>query len=126
MRHLSIATAVLLVMGWGATCGFSAAAENPKSATVDYVREPLPPGFQVINSEREGPVFANAAGHTLYVWPRQSTRNAFAGEAPGGVNCYDVHYRVTAGIIANHAITRRAMNCPMPTLGPLAFKNGRL
>lgn len=34
----------------------------------DYIREPLPPGFQVIGSELDGPIFADAKGRTLYRW----------------------------------------------------------
>jgi predicted lipoprotein with Yx(FWY)xxD motif len=58
----------------------------------------MPPGFQVINTELEGPVFADAAGHTLYTWPSQTQRNSNVGEVAGKPECYDIHYRVTAGI----------------------------
>lgn len=79
----------------------AAAAEGNRSALdrmrEDFVQEPMPPGFQVILSEVEGPVFADADGRTLYTWPLQSQRNAKAGEIQGKPACYDERYRLTAG-----------------------------
>src|SRR6056297_3222938 len=49
---------------------------------------PLPPGFQVIVNELEGPVFADAEGRTLYEWPQHVMRNGYSGEAPGIPACY--------------------------------------
>ena len=34
-----------------------------------YRQVEMPPGFQVVSTELEGPVFANEAGMTLYKWP---------------------------------------------------------
>ena len=93
MRYLKIVTAVILV----ASCGFAAAAENRKTESMDYIREPMPPGFQVVNTEIEGPVFADAAGHTLYTWPRLGLRGGSAGEDEGKPGCYDEHYRENVG-----------------------------
>ena len=91
-----ILTAVFLVVGCLASS--MAGAASPKLETEAYVREPMPPGIQVIDTELEGPVFANAQGHTLYMWPSQIQRNSSVGEAAGKAECYDVHYRETAGI----------------------------
>jgi hypothetical protein len=43
-----------------------------------YVAAPMPPGVQVVDTENEGPVFANADGKTLYSWPLSSPQ-----ERPG-------------------------------------------
>src|SRR5262249_51625474 len=98
MRRLRVLTAAISAVACVAACGLAGAAPTPKTDTEDYVREPLPPGFQVINTELEGPVFADAAGHTLYTWPSQTQRNSSVGEVAGKPECYDIRYRVTAGI----------------------------
>ena len=61
---------------------------------------PMPPGFQVLVSELEGPVFADAAGRTLYQWPQHRLRNGYSGEAPGTPACYGEPRRVTAGLMS--------------------------
>src|SRR5690606_31175872 len=43
----------------------------------------MPPGFQVVSSTLEGPVFADAQGRTLYTWPAKRLRNGYAGETQG-------------------------------------------
>src|SRR5689334_5283544 len=92
---LGCATAPLL----SASVSKAASSERTASKTENYVAEPMPDGIQVINSELEGPVFADAAGHTLYRWPARNTRNArVAGENPKIPLCYDEHYRETAGL----------------------------
>ena len=63
----------------------------------DYIREPLPPGFQVIATELDGPVFADANGRTLYVWPLKQARSSFVGEQPGKPTCGDTKYTRSAG-----------------------------
>src|SRR5258708_6221177 len=63
----------------------------------DYVRAPMPPGFQVFVNEIEGPVFADAQGHTLYAWPKASLRNGNAGEDIGKPTCGDEVLRETSG-----------------------------
>lgn len=90
---LSALAAVMCAVA-GSPC--AAAASNPP-AKEDYLREPMPAGFQVIVTEVEGPVFADAQGRTLYTWPAQQQRNGNLGEAPGKPECYDVRYRETIG-----------------------------
>lgn len=92
MRHLRILTAALFAL----TSGAAVAAD--KSDKEQYVREPMPAGVQVINTELEGPVFADAKGRTLYTWPAQTQRNGNLGEVEGKPECYDIKYRETAGI----------------------------
>lgn len=61
---------------------------------------PLPEGFQVVPTELEGPVFADANGRTLYKWPLQILRNGYSGETPGIPACYDDVLTVTAGLMS--------------------------
>ena len=70
------------------------------SVKEDYVREPLPPGFQVIVSELEGPVFADAQGHTLYKWPKMQLRNGDAGEVENKPTCGDQPIRESSGFLS--------------------------
>ena len=44
---------------------------------------PMPPGFQIMVTEQEGPVFADSRGHTLYQWPVRQLRNGPVGERKG-------------------------------------------
>ena len=79
---------------WAASSG--ASKVESASNTENYVAEPMPEGIRVVISELEGPVFADAAGSSLYTWPSRNTRNArVVGEAPGVPGCYDTKYRET-------------------------------
>ncbi len=84
-----------LMVGLFAFAGCYADAGNLKE---DYVREPMPPGFGVVVSEIEGPVFADAQGHTLYVWPKRGLRAGSAGEDFGKVICGNDVTRESAGV----------------------------
>ena len=64
----------------------------------DYVREPMPPGIQVIQTELEGPVFADASGRTIYVWPLNAVRNGDLGDRKGDPNCGDKVERLSSGL----------------------------
>lgn len=75
----------------------SAAAAEQKE---DFVRAPMPPGFQVVISELDGAVFADANGRTLYEWPTQGLRNGNAGEIPNKPTCTDQVYRENAGLMS--------------------------
>lgn len=66
----------------------------------DYVREPLPPGFQVVITEMDGPVFATASGQTVYTWPRRKLRNGDAGEVEGKPTCGDEVARENTGFLS--------------------------
>lgn len=77
-----------------ALAGAQAYAADPKE---DYVRAPIPPGFQVVVSEVEGPIFANAQGRTLYVWPKRSLRAGVQGEDLGKPTCSDQVVRESSG-----------------------------
>jgi hypothetical protein len=81
-RHGRIIAALL-----SASC---AAARADSASTVEsYVSVPMPPGFKAVISELEGPIFADASGHTLYMWPSKKLRNGYSGEMKGKPACYD-------------------------------------
>ena len=91
-RQLFTACALVVV----ATSAFAAGSSQKE----DYVRAPMPPGFQVTISEIEGPVFADAKGRTLYNWPTQTLRNGNAGEIPNKPTCTDQRYKVNSGLMS--------------------------
>ena len=68
----------------------------------DYVRTPLPPGIQVVETELEGPVFADSRGHTLYTWKLKNLRNGDTGDRKksGKSECTDVVYKETTGYMS--------------------------
>ncbi len=69
-------------------------------AVEEYVAVPMPPGFRVESTELDGPVFADASGHTLYEWPSHKLRNGYSGETQGNPACYDEVSTVTAGLMS--------------------------
>src|SRR5205814_9660583 len=91
-RSLSIAVAL------ASFAGASLAAD--KKVTEDYVHVPIPPGIQVVPSELEGPVFADAQGHTLYIWPLTSLRVGFAGDGKNKTSCTGEISTKTAGLMS--------------------------
>ena len=100
-RTLTIGVCALALVGFAGVAATGIAADSAgKRMTEDYVRVPMPPGVQVLNSELEGPVFADAAGHTLYIWPLTSLRVGFAGEGKNKVGCTDEVAKVTGGMMS--------------------------
>src|SRR5690348_1087200 len=74
------------------------AAGPAKQAPVEaYIQEPMPAGVSVVGTEMDGPVFTNAQGHTLYVWPQRSLDGGLVGEAKGKPACDDTRYTKTMG-----------------------------
>jgi predicted lipoprotein with Yx(FWY)xxD motif len=73
-----------------------------KSAEVkeQYEPVPMPPGFQIVVTEQEGPVFADARGHTLYTWPVRQLRNGPVGERKGQPSCDKTVYTVNSGLMS--------------------------
>jgi predicted lipoprotein with Yx(FWY)xxD motif len=61
---------------------------------------PLPPGFRVMATELDGPVFADSRGMTLYKWQLKALRNGSAGERKSEPACYDVKTTETAGLMS--------------------------
>jgi predicted lipoprotein with Yx(FWY)xxD motif len=67
----------------------------------EYVREPMPPGFQVVPTLLEGPVYTDKNGRTFYRWQIRSLRNGDTGDRQGGAsNCTDQVYTETAGLMS--------------------------
>lgn len=66
-----------------------------------YFKEAMPPGLQVIVTELEGPVFADAQGHTLYKWELRALRNGATGDRQGRPSaCTSEVLRVSAGLMS--------------------------
>jgi predicted lipoprotein with Yx(FWY)xxD motif len=76
------------------------AAADSAGIVESYVSVPMPPGFKVVISELEGPIFADARGHTLYMWPSKKLRNGYSGEMKGKPACYDEVRKETAGLMS--------------------------
>lgn len=98
MRLLRNALSVgAVVIGGVVGLGAYAASQTAKE---DYIPEPMPPGFQVVVTDLEGPVFADARGHTIYKWPKKDLRNGVAGEVQGKPTCGETPTRENAGLMS--------------------------
>src|SRR3569833_1133075 len=66
----------------------------------DYIHEPFPPGVQIVQTELEGPVYADAGGHTLYQWQLKNLRNGDTGDRKksGTSACTNEVYKETSGM----------------------------
>ncbi len=81
MRFALIAAALI---------GLSAQAMAAGARNVEgYAQVPMPPGFQVVNTELEGNVFADAKGRTLYKWIFKPARVGASGDPRGKATCTD-------------------------------------
>lgn len=87
----------LLALTMGALCTGAVAAERVTETPADV---PMPPGFQVLATELEGPVFADAKGRTLYSWPIRAMRNGFAGDPANRSVCGDEVVLKSAGLMS--------------------------
>lgn len=98
--QMQLAVAMGVVAGLAAQAIFdpAVAAQRGKAEVENYVREAMPPGFQIIVTELEGPVFATSEGKTIYRWPVGGMRNGSTGEGAGKPACYDVQYKETVGL----------------------------
>ncbi len=94
VRNAFVLGAIVLV----AAATGAMAQQRAKLGLEDYVREPMPPGFQVMQTELEGPVFADASGKTLYVWPLNAVRNGDLGDRKGDPACDDTVQKVNTGL----------------------------
>lgn len=98
MQCLRALTAAFSVAACLASYSASGLAASAKQGMSDYPDEPMPPGFQVIMTELEGPVFADATGHTFYKWPKHYMRQTYGGEDVKQTACTDVPNKVSAGL----------------------------
>ena len=94
LRNVVTVSAAVFVL---ALAHAHAASSNLKE---DFIKTPLPPGFQVITTDIEGPVFANAQGLTLYKWPKKANRNGDAGEIEYKPTCDNTIYRESSGLMS--------------------------
>lgn len=95
VMHLSAAMVAMVIL----SPSHSQPSDQPPS--VKTFSDPvMPPGFQIVGSELAGPVFANASGQTLYIWPQKNLRNGYSGEAKGQIACYDEVRDTTAGLMS--------------------------
>src|SRR5690349_9218009 len=65
----------------------------------EYLRVPMPPGFNVEHTELEGPVYADAKGMTLYYWPHDTLRNGVTGDSKNQSDCTFEKTTHTAGLM---------------------------
>ncbi len=65
-----------------------------------YMHVSMPPGFRVVLTELDGPVFADSKGRTLYDWPRRSLRNGAAGDNKDESECSYTKSTAGAGIMS--------------------------
>ena len=89
---------VALTAGVATLAGVAFAAEQ--KLVEDYAKVPMPPGVQVVVTEHEGPVFTDASGKTLYVWPQQAMRSGFSGDPKDKSACEDKPTLKTAGMMS--------------------------
>ncbi len=111
MRQINVLTAAWLIAGTSVMFAAKAAAEMPNDLTYwqpatspareAYIEEPMPPGFQVIVSPLEGPVFADDQGRTVYKWPLGALRNGSTGDRKDGPSeCTDEVLRYSSGLMS--------------------------
>ncbi len=91
-----VASCLLLVP----IAAIAADAKVADAALEEYEQVPMPPGFKVVVSDLEGPVFADERGRTLYQWPTHKLRNGPAGDQKGKPSCDDTRYTETAGLMS--------------------------
>jgi predicted lipoprotein with Yx(FWY)xxD motif len=117
------AVAVVLLLGGStvragdATDGSSAAAaaQHPIDSYIEawrsgkfaagrrietYTDEPMPPGFRVVVTDLDGPVFVDSEGKALYRWPRRELRNGAAGDNKSESECSSVKTTTNAGFMS--------------------------
>src|SRR5690348_9556107 len=100
-RHGISVSAAAAIVG----CAFLLAAANESGAaekhmTEAYVRIVMPPHFKVIVTELDGPVLADADGHTLYKWPFKQMRVGDTGDPLGQSECTGTKSTATAGFMS--------------------------
>ena len=96
---MPMALSVLVLLMAGDPARAQQARGKPATEREDFLPEPMPPGFQVIGNEIEGPVFADANGRTLYRWPLRGLRNGDVGDRKNAAsNCGAEIYNVNSGL----------------------------
>ena len=68
-----------------------------KGLIEDYQAEPMPPGFQVVNTETQGPVFGDPQGKSMYIWRSVPLRQGKVGEDPNKPSCNNERITMSDG-----------------------------
>lgn len=97
-RAAARASGAFLAVALGLLGGTRARAGG--GATEPYIHVPMPPGFRVVLTPLDGPVFADSRGKTLYIWPRRSLRNGAAGDNKDESECTYTKTTVSAGLMS--------------------------
>jgi len=100
MRNLTVLAALLLASAAPSSAVFAADAAKNAALREDYIRAPMPPGFQVVPTELEGPVYADAQGKTLYIWPFRTMRVGATGDNENMSACETKPTTETAGMMS--------------------------
>jgi predicted lipoprotein with Yx(FWY)xxD motif len=99
-RRVGKARSAALMVGCALLLGASSETLAANGPTEAYVHVPMPPHFRVEATELDGPVFADATGHTLYEWPFKQMRVGDTGDLPGESHCSDVKTTVNSGFMS--------------------------
>lgn len=101
MRNIT-AGAVLAAAALCFSCTAFAANKQGAAELVEaYVDEPMPPGFKVMISPLDGPIYTTLDGKTLYTWPRAELRNGGTADMKGSASaCDDVKTTENAGLMS--------------------------
>ncbi len=77
----------------------AAHAQGARPSGVEaYIPEPVPSFVRVVQTELDGPLFADGAGHVFYVWKADNLRLGRVGDEAGKPpSCENTHLRVTIG-----------------------------
>jgi predicted lipoprotein with Yx(FWY)xxD motif len=96
--HVAVAAAV----GCASLCMVmhESRAASSRGETEAYGQLPMPPHFSVQLTELDGPVYADASGHTLYKWPFKQMRVGDTGDPLGQSECTDAKSTATAGFMS--------------------------
>lgn len=103
-KSFTLKSLLLLALAGGSLLavagGVSPWPDRASAAKEQFEPVPMPPGFQVVVTEQEGPVFADARGHTLYQWPVRQLRNGPVGDRKGQPSCDKTIYTVNSGLMS--------------------------
>jgi len=95
LRLMAVLSVAFCVAGTAST-GLRAA-----ELTTAYVAEAVPPGFKVMISELEGPIYTLTDGRPVYQWPRKELRNGGSGDVRTSMSaCEDTKTTVNEGFMS--------------------------
>lgn len=98
MRNIAAVAVIAAAVSYSACTAFAA---DKQGVTEAYVEEPMPPGFKVMISPVDGPIYTTLEGKTLYNWPRKELRNGGTADMKGSAsNCDDVKTTENAGMMS--------------------------